>query len=136
MAIDSLPDDLTKSDGHGVANHPTNGLEVVFVTRFEELVRGWKRLKNRALAQREGSVLFRVSKATVAIAEELCGDSWGGFPPFHSAIDTGVGLAGSDTMAIGNQFLRPVSPCTARFRSTHAAEIQRRKSAAAMKWVC
>lgn len=126
MELDGLPDDLTKSDGHSVANHPTNRFEAIFIVRLHELVGGRKGLENRALAQRESPVLFGVSKATVAKAEELCRDSWRGFVPFHSAIDTGVGLAGSDTMAIGNQFRGPVSPCTAGFRSAHAAEIQRR----------
>jgi hypothetical protein len=42
--------DFPQSHRNCVANHPTDGLEAVFVVRFHELVRGGEGLENRALA--------------------------------------------------------------------------------------
>ena len=40
MEIDSLPDNLTKSDGHSIADHAANRFEAVFAVRLHEFVVG------------------------------------------------------------------------------------------------
>ena len=74
-----------------------------------------------------------MAESAVSEPVELGRDSRRRFIPLHPAVDTGIGSTGVLDVAFGSQFLRPVSPGTARYRSLHAEEINLRQPAGLVK---
>jgi len=66
MQFDTLTNNFTESDRHSIANHSANRFETVLAIRFYEFVSLWERLKDCALAQGNGAVLFGVAEAAIA----------------------------------------------------------------------
>src|SRR5690606_40779215 len=93
MGSDAPADHLAQSDRNGVSNHPTQGLEMNGGPVGYEGIGLGKPLKNCAFSQRDGSVLFGVSKSTVPEAEELGSQGRSGLIPYHPAIDARIGPA-------------------------------------------
>ena len=63
-------DYLAKQDGHRIADHSSDRLELDPLARNDESIVTRERLEYRPFAQRQGSVLFRMTEPAVAEAEE------------------------------------------------------------------
>src|SRR6188768_2841982 len=124
MLDDALSDHASKIDGHRVADHAAQRLELDRLVFRDEGVVLRESLEQRALAQRESSRLRRVSEATVAEPIELRGQSRRGLVVLHSPVDGGVLLAGALRVTLGGEVLRPVAPRASRLRMLDALVVQ------------
>ena len=136
MPLDGLSDYFAQPHRNGVSDHTPDGLKAAFLTGLHKGVILREGLEDGSFAQRDGAVLLRVTKASVAEAVKLGGHGGSRLVPRHAFIDSGIRLPGFLIVALSDEFLRPVAPCSPGFRFANAAKIDVLKTAAAMKWVC
>ena len=70
----AFTDDLPQPDGHGVADEPSDRLDVDGVVLLYELVAWREGLEDRSFPKGKRAILLRMTEATVPESEELCRD--------------------------------------------------------------
>lgn len=107
---DALANDLSEIHGHGIADQPSQYLEVDGFPFRNEAVAPWEPLEDGSFSERQSPILFWVAKSATTKAIELSRQCWCWLVPFHSAIDTWVALTGVPLVAIRHELLWPVPP--------------------------
>lgn len=121
---DALPDHASEIDGHRVADHAAERLELDRLVFGDEGVVLRESLEQRALAQREPSRLRGVSEPAVAEPVELRGQSRRGLVVLHPAVYGGVLPARALRVTLGDEVLRPIAPRASRLRVLDALVVQ------------